>query len=126
MNLRRQVYLLLSSSTTYPVYGGIAPSSAVTPYIVFTLVSDVSNYTHAGFDQTATARVQVSCYSTVSYASAANVAGAVIAALNSAPGNYGIAIAHKANEMDLYEEESKVYHVPVDFMIRHTVYSTST
>ena len=123
MNLRTQTYLLLSHGTTYPVYGGVAPSTAVTPYIVFSLISDVSNYTHAGFDQTATARVQASCYSTASYAQAANVAAAVVTAMNSAPGTYGVDIAHKANELDLYEEASKAYHVPVDFRIWHTVFS---
>jgi hypothetical protein len=123
VNLRTQTYLLLSHGTTYPVYGGIAPSTAVTPYIVFSLISDVPNYTHAGHDQTGTARVQASCYSTASYARAANVAEAVVTAMQSAPGTYGVDIAHKANELDLYEEASKTYHVPVDFRIWHTAFS---
>ena len=126
MNLRAQIYNILSSGTTYPVFGGVAKSTAVTPYIVFTIISDIPNYTHAGHDQTGTARVQASCFSTASYASAANVAATVTAALNNAPGTYGVDIAHKANELDLYEEESKTYHVPVDFRIWHTVHTTAT
>lgn len=126
MNLRTQIYHILSTGTTFPVYGGVAPPTATTPYIVYSIISDVSNYTHAGFDQTGTARVQASCYSTVSYASAANLADSVVTILNSAPGNYGVDIAHKDNEMDLYEEDSKAYHVPVDFRIWHSVHSTTT
>lgn len=129
MNLRAQVFNILKAGTTglvaNRVYGKVAPQNVTTPYIKFQIISDVSNYTHAGPDETGMARVQTSCYST-SYEDAANVASAVITALNSAPRTYGVGIAQKANELDLYEEDTKLYHIPVDFMIGHTVHSTTT
>jgi len=126
MNIRRQVFLILSSGTTYQVFGGIAPSTAVSPYIVFSIISDVPGYTHAGFDDTSVTRVQASAFSTVSYASAANMAEKIVTVLNATPGTYGVAVAHKENEFDLYEEASKSHHIPVDFMIGRVTYSTST
>ena len=126
MNIRKQVFRLLSSGTAYPVFGSVAPSTAVSPYIVFSVISDILNYTHAGFDNTARTRIQASAYSTVSYASAVDVAGAIISALNAAPGSYGIAIARMENELDLYNEDSKTHHIPVDFIINRETYSTAT
>lgn len=126
MNLRRQVYKLLDAGTTSPVYGNVAPPSASSPYVVFRVISDISNYVHAGFDNTGEARVQVSCFSTASYQSAAELAEKIITALNAAPGSYGVKIAQKAGERDLYEEDTKTHHVPIDFMLAHITYSSST
>jgi hypothetical protein len=33
----------------------------------------------------------------------------------------GVQAAFKVNELDFYEEDTKMYHIPVDFMIWHNL-----
>lgn len=125
MNIRRQVYNILSASTAFETCGLVAPSSASTPYVVFAVVSDVPGHTHAGHDDTAETRVQVSCYST-SYEGAFTCADNVFDALTQTTTPYGIKIPRRVNELDSYDHDLKLYSIPVDFMLSRVAHSTST
>jgi len=71
-----------------------------------------------------TTRVQVSCWAST-YSAAKDVAEQVRDALQSYSGTMGgaggvtVLDANCVSEMDIYEDEAKVYHVPVDVMITH-------
>ena len=122
MNIRRQVFAMLQS-TSYPVYGLFVPSSVSPPYATYHVISDVPGHTHAGHDGTAETRIQVSCYAT-SYQGAGEIAESVFTSITASTITNGVRIPRKLNELDFYEEDTKVFHIPVDFQISHVTYST--
>lgn len=109
------------------VYGVIAPQGATKPYIVFNVVSQ--NYSHAmgGDDGLTETRVQFSTYGTT-YASVKGVVEQLKAAYrNYIQGNSTIQMGNQqwvhttllANEIDLYEEDTGLYHTAVDIIFWH-------
>ena len=93
------------------VYAVKAPQGVDKPYIVYSKVSNQREYSHDGFADLSRARMQVSCYAD-SYGSAKQVAEEVISTLEGWEN-----VSFLVNEQDLYEEDTGIYHVPVDFFI---------
>jgi len=97
------------------VYAGVAPQKVTTPYIVFSKISAGRQYTHSESGGLSRDRVQVSVFST-GYLTAKGVVAQVVTALE------GFAQAgFKENEIDIYESETNLFHVPVDFFIWHAL-----
>lgn len=99
----------------YRVYGATAPQSVVKPYIVYHKLSPGREYSHDGFSKLSRSRVQISCYGET-YGSAKQVAAQVIAAMESWQAG-GVRFAPLAGEQDLFEQDTGLYHVPVDFFV---------
>lgn len=121
MSFETALYNRLSSqlSTTVGtrIYPGTAPQGTSKPYIVYRKVSAGKEYSHAGSASLSRDRVQVSVFST-GYLTAKNVVAKVITAMETAT---VFQATFKANELDLYESETKVFHVPVDFFVWHSL-----
>ena len=106
----------LSSTVGTRIYPTVAPSSATLPYLVYFKVSADKQYAHSGASSLSVDRVQVSVFST-GYLVAKNIAAAVVTALE----GWTSAVVFKANERDIYEDDTKTFHIPVDFRVWHNM-----
>lgn len=96
----------------YPVR---APQGVTAPFCVYTKISNNRQYAMGGYANVQRHRFQVSCYG-ATYSSAKNVAAQVTAALEAWVANE-IKAAFAINEIDMYEKDTGLYHIPVDFYI---------
>ena len=121
MSFETALYNKLSSglSTTVGtrIYPTAAPSTVITPYIVYRKVSANRQYAHSGQSSLTFDRVQISIYST-GYLVAKGIVSTLVTTME---GWTGVQAAFKQNELDFYEEATKVYHIPVDFLIWHNL-----
>ncbi len=99
------------------VYPNVAPSGVDRPYLVYRLVSPGRDYTHAGFSDLSESRFQVSVFAD-NYGSAKNTAKQVKDGLEGWKTSEVLA-TFLAGEMDLYEDDTKIHHIPLDFWIWH-------
>jgi hypothetical protein len=107
----------LSTAPVVKIYPGVAPQNTSTPYIVYSKVSADKKYEHSGPSNLSLDRLQISVFSS-GYLTAKNVVARVITAME----GWGDAQAvFKANEIDMYEPETKTYHIPVDFLVWHNM-----
>ncbi len=98
-------------------YAAYAPQDVANPYIVFRLIAGSRRYSHDGFSSLSVDRVQVSVYADT-YATARGVADEVINRMES----WATAQAtFMASQVDIYEEETKLYHIPVDYEVWHNM-----
>lgn len=86
-----------------------------TPYLIISEVSAGREYSHDGYSKIMRPRWQVSVYGS-SYIEAKTAAKEVIAAMEGWAAD-GIRFAPVAGSVDLYEEDTKLHHIPVDFFI---------
>jgi hypothetical protein len=107
----------LTTSVGTRIYPAVAPQTATLPYIVYRKVSANKQYAHSGPLSLTFDRVQVSVFST-GYLAGKTIAGNAITALE---GWTDAQAVFKANELDLYEPDTKVFHIPVDFLIWHNM-----
>jgi hypothetical protein len=107
----------LSTTVGTRIYPGIAPQNTTTPYIVYLKVSAGKEYSHGGSVGLSRDRVQVGVFST-GYLTAKSVVSKVVTAME---GSTVFQASFKANELDIYESETKMFHVPVDFFVWHNL-----
>lgn len=103
---------------------GIRPEGSAFPSISLRRISGPVEYTLASQAPRASPRFQIDCWGST-YSSAKDVADTVRSALKTFSGTMGgvsgvnvIAIWFE-NEIDLYEDESKVHHVAMDIRMLH-------
>lgn len=85
------------------------------PYIVLSKVSEQKDYSHDGASGLARPRFQVSVFGDA-YVGTKLAAVEVKEAMDSWNAD-GIKFAPLQNEIDLYEEDTGLYHVPLDFFL---------
>jgi len=104
------------------VFYNIAPQDVATPYIVFSRVSGPREYSHDGATGLYRARFQFSAFAE-SYYEAKSIAVAIQGVLSGASGqlvadpNDTIGASFLDNELDLYEEDTKLHHIAVDYLV---------
>lgn len=103
------------TSVSNRVYATVAPDVSP-PYVVYFQVSGLRDYTHGGFSGLSRPRMQFSCYAST-YKAAKDVAQEVIDALE---GWTGAQACFIQNEIDSYEEDTKLYKTMVDCFIWHS------
>lgn len=107
------------SARIYPIQ---LPQECTLPAISFSKVSVFGkDLTHSGTSQTANSIMQVSCWAK-SVLAVKNLANAVKAALHGYSGSVGsdtIFFSKMVNEVDIFDPEVGVYHIPVDFELMH-------
>lgn len=102
----------------------VAPQGTARPCVVFLKVANDRKYTHTGFAGLSETRVQVSCYADAYETDGATVgalaiAAQVTAAMEAWPGAAGIQAVFADGERHIYEEETDVHHIPLDFIVWH-------
>ncbi len=107
------------------------PPGGALPAITYQMVSDPRQYTHDGAAGLAQPRIQITCWGETDsngnslYSSAKALAAAVRVALSAFSGTLGGAggvftgYCFTANEIDLYDPETKRYYTAVDFFLGH-------
>ena len=124
MSFETALFDKLSSGVTLVgsrIYAGVAPQGTATPFIVYSKVSAEKQYAHSGAGGLTRDRLQVSVYST-GYLAAKKVVKQVETALESWP---SVQAAFKQNELDLRDEATNLFHVPVDYFIWHNIATTT-
>ena len=116
-------YLDNSTTVTGTFYLRVGTQDAVTPYGVVFKVSPGKDYTHTG-SGLSQSRLQCSCFADTYYA-AKTFAREVITAMEAWPNSTsttatGVQTVFLEGEMDLFDDASKVHHVPLDFFVWHT------
>jgi hypothetical protein len=118
-----RTYLDNSTSVTGTFYLRVGTQDAVTPYGIVFKVSPGKDYTHSG-GGLSQSRLQCSCFADTYYA-AKTFAREVITAMEAWPNSTsttatGVQAVFLEGEVDLFDDETKVHHIPVDFFIWHT------
>ena len=98
------------------VYPLVAPQAVKESYCTYQKISPGRKYSHGGFSNLSRPRIQVNCYATT-YAQAKAIAVQVIAAVEAWPGASNIQAAFVENEIDMYDPDTELYQVPVDFFV---------
>ena len=117
-------YLDESTSMAITFYLRVATQDAVSPYGVVFKVSPGKDYTHTG-SGLSQSRLQCSCYADT-YLAAKTMAKQVIADMEAWPTkttsatSTGVQTVFLESELDLFDDASKVHHVPLDFFVWHT------
>ena len=130
------LYAKLSEVTSVTaVYNQVAPQNTVLPYLVFNVISERPQNTHDGFADLTRSRVQVSVFS-AGYAAVQLIVDDILTALASKtytvyfimpefPINFDgwpdVQSVFNVNELDIFEEATKIYHCPLDFLIWHSL-----
>ena len=101
-----------------------APQNVTKPYVVFFKASGPREYSHDGASKLARPRFQFSCFATT-YDQAKQIAEAIRAAIEAFSGTMGgaggveVGSCFCINESDIYEEDTRLFHVAVDYLIWH-------
>jgi len=101
------------------IYYVKAPQDVTTPYIVFTKVSAPREHDHDGSSGLVGARFQFSVFATTYY-EAKQIVVQVQAVLQAYSGTMGEVVVNGSfyqNEVDFWEEDTKLYHVACDYLI---------
>lgn len=102
------------SNRVYPLK---APDTPTPPYIVVTRVSNVRLMSQQGYTGASRIRWQVSVFDT-DYTRCRAAADSVVTALEAWAGvEATVGYALHAGETELYEPDTKIYHIPVDVMV---------
>ena len=118
MTLETDLYSRLSTAVTLVsgrIYPLVAPQGTTTPYITYAKISAGKYYTHGGAAGLSRDRLQISVYST-GYVTAKAIVTQVVTAME----DWGdIQAAFKEHEIDMFETETSLFHVPVDYFVWH-------
>lgn len=119
INSRLAGYAGLSALVSTRIYPVIAAQGATPPYVVHSRISGVRESAMGADTGVARARVQVSSYG-LTYSSAKNVAKQSRLALQRYSGTIGadeILAIFVENDIDLYEEDTRLFHVASDYLV---------
>ncbi len=117
------VSILIAAATTAGarIYPLVLPSNPTLPAVSYNRVSTPRVHSLSGYSHLSKPRIQFTAWA-LTYAAAKVLANEVRAALDVYVGTIlGVAIqsAFADNELDMFEPRSKLYHVPVDYIVAH-------
>ena len=121
MSLESELYTWLKTSVTLVgsrVYAVVAPQDVLSPYLVFTRISDVPDYTLEGPSGLSVCRVQFTAVSGT-FGSARDVIAQLEAALSGFRGVMGglsVGAVFKELETDSYDPDGLLYQSIADYM----------
>jgi len=101
-----------------------APQDVAKPYVVLLKASGPREYSHDGASELARPRFQFSCFATTYY-QAKQIAEAIRSVIEAFSGTMGgdggveVGSCFYINESDIYEEDTRLFHVAVDYLIWH-------
>ncbi len=95
-----------------------APQGVIPPYLTYAKISSNRKYTHSGYSGDSESRVQINCVGKT-YSEAKLLAQQLIVALDEWPNANNIQSVFNENEIDMYDEDTGFYQIPVDFIINY-------
>jgi hypothetical protein len=111
----------LSALVSTRIYPLKLPQTATYGALTYSKVSGFRNHVHGGSAQVAEPRFQVTAYHT-SYSSLKSITEQVRKALDAYSGTLSstkVFFSFLLNEVDLYDDETKVFYTALDFRIVH-------
>jgi len=105
----------LSATVGSRIYPVVAKKGAATPYIVYSKTGTNKQYSHDGSSSLTADTIRISVYST-GYLSAKTVVDSVVTAMESWTDAQA---AFKETEFDLYDDNTKLFSVPLDYLVWH-------
>lgn len=103
------------------IYPGVRPQGSILPAVSYFKVTNRHLYRHRGAGGWAEPRFQIDVWAST-YASAKRVAEQVRLGMNAFTGTFsGVEVGRSeaANETDLYEPETQIHHIALDFDVTH-------
>lgn len=106
------------------IYPVLAPQDIEAPYVVINKISGPRNHSMGGSSHLVNPRFQFSCFATT-YAVAKQVSGLIQTVLQGYSGTLGgvggVAVngCFYEDETDMYEDDTKLFHVALDFKLWH-------
>lgn len=102
------------------IYPLVLPQNPTLPAVTFSRVSGLRVHNLGGVSGRARPRISISSWAST-YAGVQALAAAIRASLNGFKGTLATIAADIRidNEIDLYEEEPKVYHIVQDYFVNH-------
>jgi methylaspartate ammonia-lyase len=123
MNLNAALYSYLSNSAEISGFVGdrifplLAENKTRAPYLVYKTVSNLTDYTLDGPAGAGRKRIQISVFSE-DFEEADEIARAVEGVIDAWPeANGEIMAASKINQAEMYEAETKLKHIALDFEV---------
>ena len=120
-----RTYLLTQTGITdlidSRIYALKLPIDVTFPALTYSTVSSIRTRSHSGDSSLTTPRIQLSCWGEV-YEDCRNLVTQLVNSLESYKGLMGSTTVYSSfveNEIDAYDSESKIYHIPVDIKIRY-------
>lgn len=117
-------YAGLTPLTGTRIYPMKAPPGTASPYCTYQVVSDLRQYSHAGYSGLSRYRVQVSCFANDTkagapgYPSVKAVAAQVLAAMEAwHSSNPKVQSCLLDGDHDEFEESVSACHIPLDFIV---------
>ena len=101
------------------IYYVKAPQDVTNPYVIFTKVSAPREHDHDGSAGLVSARFQFSAFATTYYVvkQIAVQIQTVLQAFSGTMGEVTVGGSFYQNEVDFWEEDTKLYHVACDYLI---------
>lgn len=95
-----------------------APQGVIPPYLTYAKISSNRKYTHSGYSGASESRMQINCVGKT-YSEVKLLAQQLIVALEEWPNANNIQSAFNENEVDMLDESTGLYYIPVDFIINY-------
>ena len=95
-----------------------APQGVIPPYLTYAKVSNSRKYILSGYSGDSEARMQINCIGKT-YSEAKLLAQQLIKTLETWPNANSIQSVFNENEIDMYDEDTGFYQIPVDFIINY-------
>ena len=121
MSLESELYTWLKTNVMLVgnrVYAVVAPQDVISPYLVFTRISDVPDYTLEGASGLSVCRVQFTAVSGTYGSARAVIAqlGTVLSGFRGVMGGLSVSSVFKELETDSYDPEALLYQSIADYM----------
>ena len=123
MDIREMVAQRLLNNTTLTaitgtsIYRNRLPDTLKPPHVIITLITKERVMNHDGYSGLSAATVQISCFS-ASQDQAIEMDDIVTESMESWPGD-GVEDSFYDGEDDIFEQATRIYHIPVDFRISY-------
>ncbi|MCK9583186.1 MAG: hypothetical protein M0Q46_06220 [Endomicrobiales bacterium] len=119
-------YIPLTSLVGTRIEPVVASQGTIRPNLVYFKIGDDRKFSLDGFSKLSATRLQLSCFADLyetngSVIGAKNVAIQVIAAMEAWTGASGIQAVYSIGERDLFETETEIHHIPLDFIVWHSL-----
>ena len=116
--LQQTALTKLIGARIFPIH---IPQNSELPAIAYNMISKPRTYSQSGDSHLVKPRIQFSCFGH-RYHDVRDVADQIVIALSGFKGNMDGATIQSAfieNEVDLYESDTKIYHIPVDVIFQY-------
>lgn len=116
LKTRDEITSIIGAGDNCKIYPVIVPQQIELPYLRIQKISNERIYSHNGYAGLQRARIQIDCFAK-QYSEVKDLSEKVILALEVFSKVENIKGSFHANDLELWDEKAKVFHIPIDFWI---------